>query len=244
MASDGSDLEPALRGLGARVAYPEPPDLTTAVAWRIASLDATADARRPRRWRRVAVAAVAFVVVGVAIVGFSPRARSAVADVFDVAGIDIRYGVFDDAPPLGENLRLGTPVDLARAQAGVDFPIRVPNALDEPPAVYLRKKMVSLVYDDVLVTEFAAAVGDEFVVKKLPTGTSTAQPTVVPDVTGFWFAGAPHALLYNDDDTGVNRIETLRLATNTLVWAEDGVTYRVEGDIPLSRALRIARSLR
>jgi len=245
VAPDPVELDRALRSLGSNIAFPDAPDLSTAVGWRIAALEAGQGERRPRRWHRIALATAALVVAGVAVLGFSPRARSAVADLFDVAGIDIRYGAFDDAPPLGENLRLGTRVGLDQAQARADFPIRVPRALGDPVEVYLRNgEIVSLVYDDVLITEFAADVGDEFVVKKVPAGTVTKDVTVREDVPGFWFAGEPHALLYNDDDTGVNKVETLRLATNTLVWAEDGVTYRVEADITLAEALRIARSLR
>ena len=99
-------------------------------------------------------------------------------------------------------------------------------------------------YDGALVTEFAADVGQDFVVKEVPAGTVTANPEVLPGVAGFWFTGEVHRLYYNDDATGTERIETLRLATNTLVWAEDGVTSRVEADVPLAEALRIARSLR
>jgi hypothetical protein len=34
-----------------------------------------------------------------------------------------------------------------------------------------------------------------------------------------------------------------RLAGNVLLWERDGVTYRLEGDVPLRRALAIAESL-
>ncbi len=241
------DLERALHDLRGAIAFPAVPDLAAAVAARITAAAPVelAPRRRARRWPRVAVAAAALVLVASTVLALSPRARTAATDLFDVAGIDIRFGASDEpAPPLGENLRLGRHVGLARARAAVDFPVRVPGALGPPPAVYLRGDVVSLVYDGVLVTEFAADVGQDFVVKELRTGTVTADPEVFPGVRGFWFEGEPHRLYYNDDVTGAAQIETLRLATNTLVWAEAGVTYRVEADVPLAEALRIARSLR
>jgi hypothetical protein len=241
------DLERALHDLRDAVAFPETPDLAGAVVARIATPASfeLAPWRRARRWQRVALAAAAFVVVVSTVLALSPRARSAAAGLFDVAGIDVRFGTSDEsAPPLGENLRLGRQVELAQARAAVDFPVLVPRALGRPPAVYLRGEVVSLVYDGVLVTEFAADLGQDFVVKEVPTGAVTANPQVSPGVTGFWFTGEPHRLLYNDDVTGALQIETLRLATNTLVWAEDGVTYRIEADVPLAEALRLARSLR
>ena len=241
------DLERALHDLRVAIAFPDAPDVAGAVVARIAAAAPVvlAPRRRARRWQRAAVAAAAFVLVVAGVLALSPRARSVAADLFDVAGIDIHLGTSDEpAPPLGENLRLGRHVRLAQAQARVDFPIRVPRAPGPPPAVYLRGDVVSLAYDGVLVTEFAADVGEDFVVKELPTGTVTAAPEVFPGVKGFWFTGEPHRLYYNDDVTGAARSETLRLATNTLVWAEAGVTYRVEADVPVAEALRIARSLR
>jgi hypothetical protein len=35
-----------------------------------------------------------------------------------------------------------------------------------------------------------------------------------------------------------------RPAGRTLLWARDGVTYRLEGDLPLATAVRLARSVR
>jgi hypothetical protein len=40
-----------------------------------------------------------------------------------------------------------------------------------------------------------------------------------------------------------DRLETLRLATNTLVWEHDGVTYRIESGLVKADAMRLATGL-
>jgi hypothetical protein len=244
--ADRLDLDRELRQLASRVAFPDAPDLSTAVGWRVAALRADRrDARRGRRWQRVSVAAAALVVIVGAVLAISPQARSAAADLFDVVGIDLRFGSSGgDAPPLGENLRLGPELGLGEARRRVGFRIRTAGAFDERPEVHVNDDIVSLVYDDVLVTQFAAGFGEDLVVKEVGSAATVEAVELAPGVTAHWISGEPHRLFLSDDTTGEVRTETLRLATDTLVWAEDGVTYRVEGDLPLPDALRIARSLR
>jgi hypothetical protein len=38
--------------------------------------------------------------------------------------------------------------------------------------------------------------------------------------------------------------ETVRLAKNVLIWSDDGVFYRIEGDLTKEKALELAESLR
>src|SRR6185436_9133859 len=44
-------------------------------------------------------------------------------------------------------------------------------------------------------------------------------------VDAIWLGGEPHQLSFIDS-SGVQVWDTLRLATNTLLWERDGVTYR------------------
>ena len=60
---------------------------------------------------------------------------------------------------------------------------------------------------------------------------------------GFWLAGAPHGLLYEDPSGQIVESPT-RLAGRTLVWRRGARTLRLEADVPKSRALAIARSVR
>jgi hypothetical protein len=60
---------------------------------------------------------------------------------------------------------------------------------------------------------------------------------------GFWLAGAPHGLVYVDPSGQILEAPA-RLAGHTLVWRRGRLTLRVEADIPMERALAIARSVR
>jgi hypothetical protein len=91
-----TDLDAALRDLAAHVAFPEPPDVATAVRLRLAGAPAPAAAPTPLdRWRRpgarrlLAVAAVVVLVI-VAVTAAVPRARHAVADRLGLRGVEVR----------------------------------------------------------------------------------------------------------------------------------------------------------
>jgi hypothetical protein len=64
----------------------------------------------------------------------------------------------------------------------------------------------------------------------------------VDGVHGFWIEGTPHTLVLVDE-TGMEREETRRLAANVLLWAKDGISYRLETTGDLALALAIAESL-
>ena len=59
---------------------------------------------------------------------------------------------------------------------------------------------------------------------------------------GFWIEGSPHQLFF---DVGTDQVaqDTLRLATNTLLWQRGDHVYRLEADIDLGTAVRIAASV-
>jgi hypothetical protein len=59
---------------------------------------------------------------------------------------------------------------------------------------------------------------------------------------GLYFS-SPHAILVRAPD-GVVHEDRPRLAASTLVWVQDGVTYRLEAAVDLERALEVAASVR
>ena len=63
------------------------------------------------------------------------------------------------------------------------------------------------------------------------------------DGRGFWLEGAPHLYFYRDPNGSVQQ-ETLRLAGNTLVWVQNGITVRLEAQVDQATALRIAGTFR
>ena len=60
---------------------------------------------------------------------------------------------------------------------------------------------------------------------------------------GYWIEGEPHLFFYRDRSGNV-RDETIRLAGNVLLWEQGELTLRLEGDLRLPQALRIAKSFR
>jgi len=199
--------------------------------------------RRVRRW---ILAGAAALVGAVAVVA---PARAAVVDAVDgllrIAGIEVR-----DEPSTGGLPATPSPLpslrtaDLDEARRVALFPVRVPAELGAPEQVTLADpdaggapRVVTMAFrggavrfdqfDGVLSPVFLKMAGDA---EWVQVGTG-----------GIWLRG-PHPVTYVGRD-GTERVETARLAAPTLIWADAGVTYRIEGVRTLAEARRIADSL-
>jgi hypothetical protein len=158
-------------------------------------------------------------------------------------------------------LHLGALTTLQAAARSVGFPMRIPTArgFQTPDAVYVGTPppggMVSLVYLPNpgrpvvagtgvagLLSEFRGHLEPGFFQKLVGAGT-TVEPVEVAGAAGFWVSGAPHEFFYVRPDGTVDT-ETLRLATDTLLWSAGGVTYRFESALTRSAAVAIANSMR
>jgi hypothetical protein len=269
------ELERALTDLGAHLEHPPTPPIAEAVVARITAPDASR-ARAPRSqgwlprpgWRRVAVAALALVVLAVVVVAATPGAREAVARRLGLPGVAIHLGgpapttPTSPAPTVpggpGANLDLGRRVTLDQARTGVSFKLLVPSApgFQRPDAVYVSEGVpggrVDMLWRPraglpaspftnagLLLTEFRA----DPMVEKIAKGASNVTAVEVSGTTGYWFAGAPHSFIYTDSGGNV-REETARLAGNTLLWTNGDLTLRLEGQISRRDAIRIAESVR
>jgi len=162
--------------------------------------------------------------------------------------------------PVGRNLFLGTPSSLWDARPRVSFPVLTPHGRGlGPAAVFVGHEpaggRVSLVYPArpglpasrfthaaLLMTEFKASIDQAFVKKLVLTGVRVDDVSVNGS-PGIWFSGRPHELAFLAPN-GDEFVESVRLAGNTLVWAENGVTIRLECRCSEAMALRIAESLR
>jgi hypothetical protein len=92
------------------------------------------------------------------------------------------------------------------------------------------------------ISEFRGRLDGGFFLKVAGNGT-TVQPVQVAGVPGFWLSGSPHEFFYVAPD-GTVATETIRLASNTLVWSAGGITYRFESGLSESAAIAIASSMR
>jgi hypothetical protein len=254
------DLAAQLEDLAARMDWPATPDLADAAATRLAH-------RRPSRRHRPAKVALiaAAVVVVLATTGLAwPGGRRAVADLLGLRGVHISTGppptMATTTPSTPPRLDLGQPTTLAAASARIGFPVRIPTVVgfDHPDGVFVGfpppEGEVTLSYlptpslpasaqtgVGLLLTEFKATMEAGFFAKVAEPGT-TIEALAVRGQPAYWLAGAPHAFFYRTAD-GQIYADTLRLATDTLVWQSGPITLRVEGDISKAQALAIANSL-
>ena len=209
-------------------------------------------AARRRWWPAVAAAVLAVVVATAAL----PAGREAVADLLGIGGVRVRLtgGVPDG---LGARLDLGRAVDADDLDEldGVGAPV-APAGIGDPAAAFAGRPPggVTLVWaptdelpevldTDVglLLTTFPGDLDRALIEKRVLAG-STFETTSVDGAPAFFVAGAPHAFLYVGPD-GEPAEDTVRLSGNALVWADGGVTYRLESSLPLAAALALAESI-
>lgn len=244
-------LELRLAELAAEIAFPRTPPLAESVAGELL--------RAPRRslWRRpmargaaLALAATLLLVGVAAAVGIA------------LGGLRLVFGPasFSPMPSLSVGPGLGHATTLAEARGQISFDLRLPrlSELGEPDLVYLAEPpaggAVTLLYGQherfpangttgigLIVTQFRADIGPE-IFEKLINGGVTVTEARVHGLRAWWVAGGEHFFFYRDA-AGQVVDTTLRLASQTLIWEEGGVTLRVEGAPTLADAVRVAESL-
>ncbi len=237
-------LEVQLVQLGRELDIPATPDIASAVMKRI-------EPRRARRRRWVLAVALALVAALAATLAI-PQARSAFLRIFHVGGEEIQ--IVEKLPPLRPvaNFDLGERLSLADARRRVGFKVLVPE--EEPDAVYLRDYAssgvlggeVTLLYGTpqevkLLMTERHADL-DFRLVKKIAEPGTRIDFVQVRGANGVFLSGKPHVYLIVNPRGQVIE-ETVRLAKDVLIWSDDGVFYRIEGDLTKEKALEFAESL-
>jgi hypothetical protein len=244
------ELELQLRELGARIAYPETPDLARAVRRRLA-----APRRRAFPARRALVLGFALLAVAIGAVMAVPPARTAILEWLGLRGATIeRVPTQPTAPPPEQaDLGLGERVTLAEARRRAGFRLLRPrlSGLADPDEIYFSSLTTGGQVGFVdradgrvrsLLTEFQGVLNPDFIQKSAGPETTIARVQVIGE-PGYWLAGKPHEFVYTDEN-GQPFFETLRLAGNTLLWEHGDLLFRLEGDLTRAEALRIARSLR
>lgn len=237
--------------------FPATPPLATSVARRLEATEprrGLLGASRSGLW--AAAAMLALLLVGPFF--FSPSLREAAADLFGVPGVEITVIEKQPAAELSPP-ELGTESDLGSVRSQASFTIGVPQLLGAPDKVFFDEGvaggLVSLVYAaspslpeaeetgvGLLVMEFEGTIDGSFM-KKLGGPETDLELVTVGGASAYWLSGAPHPFSYEAAD-GTRAEVPARLAANTLLFTRRGVTYRIEGDIPLRRALALANSIR
>jgi len=259
------ELDAALADLGERLAYPRPTRLADAVSARLREPRAGRwwDALRSPRYAFAPVFAT-LAVFALVIVLAMPGTRAAASDLLHAWGIDIFRVPAIATPAVHPSPRagLGALTTLVDARVRAGFPVRLPSdpRLGMPDEVYRQggdasgAQRISLVYGQragipishepgvsVLVVEFRGTVDENLTGGKGAGPDTKIESLSVNGGRGLWLEGAPHLFFYRDA-SGVIQTETLRLAGNTLIWEQDGVTFRLEAQVSREEALRIAAS--
>jgi len=257
-----AELEQRLEELGGRISWPPTPQLTEGI---MARLGEPSVVRRPWFQSRWAMAAAVVLLALAALVAYTPT-REAIADWLNLHVLISRVSELPtpSAQPsggLGTRLGLGYPTTLADAQAKVQWHIVVPSQLGPPDEVYIQlppegppQGEVTLVYKSrpgirtsgqtgvaVLITEASGTVDDRYFGKMIGPG-STLEEVTVKGHRGYWISGAPHTFFFTDAD-GQFRNETMRLASNVLIFENGSTLVRIEGDLTKAQVLAIANSL-
>ena len=160
-------------------------------------------------------------------------------------------------------LRLGEPTTAADAAARTGLPVPVPTALGAPGAIFVvtppANGQVVVVYPasatlpaspvagvGALLSTVPGTIDRGMFLKVAGAGTVVEELTFVvasgSTVHAIWLAGEPHQYAF-DDAAGSPVFDDLRLATNTLLWNDNGVGYRLEASIARDEAVRIASSV-
>lgn len=225
--------EQELRALAAWVELPEERDLAQAVRARLRG--------RPFR-RRALVLVLAAALVAVAVAFAVPPARSAILRVFHLRGVRIEY--VDRLPNVQTTpLDLGIAIRRADAERTAGFRPLASDLLGEPDEISWDGSLLWYRYGRtrLLVSQFRGRERLDLV-KKVVEPQTMITPVYVNGEPGYFITGGKHFLYLASG--GVVRQELVRLGREVLLWQHGPLTLRLEGDLTLGQALKIARSFR
>lgn len=227
-----TELESALRQLAGDLDFPSTPDLASAIRGRL---------ERRRFWQRPAAIALAVLAVAVVAAAFAvPQSRSAILDWLGLRHVSVvRVEKLPVVPANGLDLGHRVTLDEARRRAPW---LLLPDG--KPDSVWVNESIpggkVSLVWGTpahvrLLLTELSGRA----YIEKIVDGDTEVE-RVELGTAGAWFQGE-HVVMFQDREGRFHDTHA-RLARNTLVWQQGGVTLRLEGGLTKDEAVRIART--
>ena len=185
-------------------------------------------------------------------------APTTVASTAPTSQTNVTVSVSTTTTAVPPALDLGPAVSMADAVSRAGLPDPTPALLGRPQSVHVvqppNSGQIILVYGPsdllplssvigvgALVSVLPAHIEEGFFAKALGNDATVTSVDVPGSAGGYWIDGAPHQLVF--DSGGTFEVDTLRLATNTLVWQRGAHIYRLEANISLETALRIAASV-
>jgi len=251
--------ETRLTAAASATIYPTTPDLWSGVRRRLTQAPI---GRASRPVRRFAIAVAVLLLVIAAGLAAAPEARAALLKTLQ-AGVVRIFLPFASPTPTRPSISVPQPTPtpevlvppldlagrttLAKAAEALGQPVLLPGYPDDlgaPDIVFLQDwegPLVILVWtheDDPMRARLALHIlgPGTFAGKGAPP---VVAPTIVNGHPALWTQG-PHLLsLQSGSD-----VQRSLVTGNVLIWEQDGLTYRLETDRPMSEAVRIAESLR
>jgi hypothetical protein len=241
------------------LAFPPTPNLAGQLgARRIAALVQSHRERRAQQVRRLTFAAIVLIGLSLALLSV-PSVQAALVRLLRLGSVTIvlvptpmptltpTTPSTPPPPPLSSVLDLSGETTLAQARASVSFSITLPTYpanLGPPDAMFVQDlgdETVMLVWRDSTspnrVRLALQLLGpNAFVFKMQPRKVADARVNGQP---ALWAVGE-YMLRTRIGDPELRRLIT----GSVLIWKEGNITYRLETDLPMEDAVKIAESLR
>lgn len=266
-ATPDESLEMRLRDLAAAFPYPSTPNVSASIRQRIAGSAYPVQLRRRLIWIAVAILVCVCVLVAV------PQVRAAIVNWLHLGGViiipeaptatpttilptpNVAQSVtpsetsHPSATALQSILDLAGETTLADAQKQVNFSIRLPTypaGIHTPDRVYLQNLNGSVVV--LIWLDSARPDGVWFALHILGPGAFVykMQPTVITQTVvngqpALWTEGPYFLVWRNGSQTNWDMRRIVK--GNVLIWTDGPLTYRLESDLSLDEALKIAQSI-
>ena len=255
------EFENKLRSIVTGMEYPRTPDIAGSVTARLHTTT------RSRFNSKALVWSLTIILVLCSSLMLIPPARAAILEIIQIGVVRIFP---QPVTPTIESIRTATPLvvtstapasdlipilnqmagetTLADAKNKVEYPILLPaypTDLGQPDYGYVQDadgKMVILVWldpqhsDKVWMSLHFIPNGSWAIKKMEPT---VIRETSVGGKRAIWTTG-PYPLILSNGDHQFTRL----IDGHVLIWADDNVTYRLETDLSLEEAVKIAESLK
>lgn len=264
-------FEKQLASVAKGIDYPRTPDIAASVMRRLSSGQPGEQSRaRSRSISRRVAWSLAMILLLLSSLMLIPPVRAAILEFIEIGAVRIFRAEPTQLPPSQEEIPVpqapvtGTPTDflperfpaladiageteLANAQAMVNYPILVPSyppGLGQPDHVYVQDAegpMTILVWVDP-----PALTDTPMVLHLIPEGSWAVEkmsPRVIEEtqVNGqraVWAVG-PYPIRFRNGNLDFVRM----VDGHVLIWTDGDVTYRLEADLTLEEAIRVAESL-
>jgi hypothetical protein len=194
--------------------------------------------------RPLALAFAVLLAVLAGVLAFSPGARSAFLEIFHIRGAIVER--VENLPDVRAQ-RLDYGERVTREEAELRSGFQVLDLGSKPDAFFIRPDgLVSAVYGDparprVVLSQARGAIFDGFMKKTGGSGTIVRYVTVKGQ-PGLFVTGDEHYVMFRDRNGNIADERTY-LAGTVLLWNRGPLLLRLEGDMTLAEARKLANSV-